>query len=171
MCKLYIIFKISSMNSHCFNYSIDTFWGALLIKCTLSRRSRKPGICVGSWNEEFQSVLEEAPLKEKIRIEVISKRTGFSFRRKVGSFWFLITFFVISNSLQFLNSILCLGIIRIGYVDINLNDVVHNGRINEKYNLINSRNGVLCVEIRWKVIWDVKPTLYTSLFQSLTFFQ
>ena len=25
-------------------------------------------------------------------------------------------------------------------------------RINEKYNLINSRNGVLHVEIRWKVI-------------------
>ena len=40
----------------------------------------------------------------------------------------------------------------LGYVDINLNDVVYNGRINEKYNMINSRNGVLHVEIRWKAI-------------------
>ena len=48
-------------------------------------------------------------------------------------------------------------------VDINLNDVVYNGRINEKYNLINSRNEILHVEIRWKVIWDMQPTLYSSL--------
>ena len=50
-------------------------------------------------------------------------------------------------------------------MDINLNDVVYNGHINEKYNLINSRNGVLHVEIRWKVIGDMPPTLYTSLNQ------
>ncbi|KAB1223741.1 Synaptotagmin-3 [Morella rubra] len=77
-----------------------------------------------SWNEEFQFVLEEAPLKEKIHIEVISKRKCFGFRKKES----------------------------LGYVDINLNDVVYNGRINEKYNLINSRNGVIHVEIRWKMI-------------------
>ena len=55
----------------------------------------------------------------------------------------------------------------LGYVDTNLNDVVYNGRINEKYNLIKSRNGVLHVEIRWKVILDVPPTLYTSLLQNI----
>ena len=37
----------------------------------------------------------------------------------------------------------------LGHVDINLDDVVANGRINQKYHLINSRNGVIHVEIRW----------------------
>lgn len=41
---------------------------------------------------------------------------------------------------------------RLGHVEINLRDVVHNGRINDKYNLINSKNGVMHVEIRWKVV-------------------
>ncbi|GMY14757.1 synaptotagmin-3-like isoform X2 [Fagus crenata] len=88
-------------------------------KTKMIKKTRDP-----CWNEEFQFVLEEAPLKERIHIEVKSKRTGLGFRRKES----------------------------LGYVDINLNDVVYNGRINEKYNLINSRNGVLHVEIRWKVI-------------------
>lgn len=39
----------------------------------------------------------------------------------------------------------------LGYVEINLNDVVNNGRINDKFHLINSRDGVIHVEIRWKV--------------------
>ncbi|XP_044461349.1 synaptotagmin-3-like isoform X2 [Mangifera indica] len=76
------------------------------------------------WNEEFQFMLEEAPLQEKIHIEVISKRTGFSFRS--------------SESL--------------GHVEINLADVVHNGRINEKYHLINSKNGIIHVEIQWTTV-------------------
>ncbi|XP_050243045.1 synaptotagmin-3-like isoform X2 [Quercus robur] len=99
-------------------YAVVNFGGEQKKTKTI-KKTRDP-----CWNEEFQFVLEEAPLKEKIRIEVMSRRTGFSFRRKES----------------------------LGYVDINLNDVVHNGRINEKYNLINSRNGVLHVEIRWKVI-------------------
>ncbi|KAG4919317.1 hypothetical protein JHK85_057598 [Glycine max] len=40
----------------------------------------------------------------------------------------------------------------LGHVEINLRDVVHNGHINDKYHLINSRNGVMHVEIRWKVV-------------------
>lgn len=40
----------------------------------------------------------------------------------------------------------------LGHVEINLSDVVHNGRINDKYHLINSRNGVMHVELRWKVV-------------------
>lgn len=35
------------------------------------------------WNEDFQFMLEEPPLNDKIHIEVMSKRTRFSFRSKV----------------------------------------------------------------------------------------
>lgn len=37
----------------------------------------------------------------------------------------------------------------LGYVEINLNDVVHNGRMNHKYHLIDSKNGKLHVELSW----------------------
>ncbi|KAK4392160.1 Synaptotagmin-3 [Sesamum angolense] len=77
------------------------------------------------WNEEFQFLLDEAPVKDKIHIEVIGKR-----RQRLG--------FMTKESL--------------GYVDINLADVVYNGHINEKYNLINSRDGIIHLDIRWKVI-------------------
>ncbi|KAL4386387.1 hypothetical protein GQ457_09G028650 [Hibiscus cannabinus] len=73
------------------------------------------------WNEEFHFMLEEPPLNEKIHIEVMSKRTGFSLRSKE----------------------------HLGNVDINLTDVVHNGRINQKYHLIDSKNGVIHVDIKW----------------------
>ncbi|XVF83194.1 hypothetical protein PTKIN_Ptkin16aG0114400 [Pterospermum kingtungense] len=76
------------------------------------------------WNEEFQSTLEEPPVNEVIHIDVMSKRTGINFRSKE-----------------------CLG-----HVDINLTDVVHNGRINQKYHLINSKNGVIHVEISWTTV-------------------
>lgn len=36
------------------------------------------------WNEEFQFLLEEAPVKEKIHIEVMSKPKGLSLRQKVS---------------------------------------------------------------------------------------
>lgn len=73
------------------------------------------------WNEEFQFTLDQPPLHELIRIEVMSKRTSFSFRSKES----------------------------LGHVEIKLDDVVHNGRINQKYHLIDSKNGVIHVEIRW----------------------
>ncbi|CAB4284274.1 unnamed protein product [Prunus armeniaca] len=79
------------------------------------RKTQRP-----SWNEEFQFVLEEASLKDKIHIEVKSKRR-FGFRRYES----------------------------LGYIEISFSDVVHNGRIRGKYNLINSKNGVLHIEIRW----------------------
>ncbi|CAI0411863.1 unnamed protein product [Linum tenue] len=81
------------------------------------RKTRDP-----RWNEEFQFMIDQPPLREKIRIEVLSKRTGFSFRSRQES---------------------------LGYVEVNLDDVVYNGRINEKYHLINSKNGVVHVEIQW----------------------
>ncbi|KAI3447586.1 hypothetical protein Pfo_004251 [Paulownia fortunei] len=76
------------------------------------------------WNEEFEFVLDEAPVKDLIHIEVISKRRRMGFMSKES----------------------------LGYVDINLADVVYNGHINEKYHLINSRDGIIHLDIRWKVI-------------------
>ncbi|XP_009343270.1 synaptotagmin-3-like [Pyrus x bretschneideri] len=73
-----------------------------------------------SWNEEFQFVIEDASLKEKIHIEVMSKKR-FGFRRQES----------------------------LGYIDINFSDVVYNGRIRGKYNLINSKNGVIHIETQW----------------------
>ncbi|XP_042475631.1 synaptotagmin-3-like isoform X2 [Macadamia integrifolia] len=88
-------------------------------KTKMIRKNRDP-----SWNEEFQFMLEEAPINQRIHIEVMSKRTGFSFRHKES----------------------------LGYVEINLTDVVNNGRINSKYNLIDSKNGVIHIEIQWNTI-------------------
>ncbi|XP_020096630.1 synaptotagmin-3-like isoform X1 [Ananas comosus] len=88
-------------------------------KTKVIKKSRDP-----RWNTEFQFVLEEAPVNDRIHIEVMSKRSSFSFRSKES----------------------------LGHVDINLADVVHNGRINERYHLINSRNGKLNVEIKWSTV-------------------
>ncbi|KAE8647301.1 synaptotagmin-3 isoform X2 [Cucumis sativus] len=76
------------------------------------------------WNEDFEFMLEEPPLGEKIHIEVRSRRSSrFSFFSKES----------------------------LGHVEINLGDVVHNGRINTKYHLINSRHGMIHVQIKWTV--------------------
>ncbi|XP_050211194.1 synaptotagmin-3 isoform X2 [Mercurialis annua] len=88
-------------------------------KTKMIRKTRDP-----RWNEEFQFTLDQPPLHDKIRIDVVSKRTRFSFRSKES----------------------------LGHVEINLNDVVHNGRINEKYHLIDSKHGVIHVEIRWDTV-------------------
>ncbi|KAL1553218.1 synaptotagmin-3-like [Salvia divinorum] len=88
-------------------------------KSKMLRKTRNP-----MWNEEFQFLLEEPPLQDKIHVEVMSKRTSFSFYSKES----------------------------LGHVDINLADVVHNGRINQQYHLIDSRNGVIHIELRWKTI-------------------
>lgn len=74
------------------------------------------------WNEGFSFMAEEPPLEDKLLIEVFSKRRSFVFSRKES----------------------------LGFVDIALADVVHNGRINEKYHLINSKNGIIHVEIQWQ---------------------
>lgn len=123
------------------------------------KKSRHP-----RWEDEFQFFLEEAPLKDHIHIEVMSvRRRARFFRSKVIS----------PTSLTFLNSPFCINAFRqqstsfafytvytvcmqesLGYVDIHLRDVVYNGRINEEHHLINSKNGLLHVDIRWKVIWS-----------------
>ncbi|CAA0814450.1 Synaptotagmin-3 [Striga hermonthica] len=88
-------------------------------KSKMMKKTRNP-----LWNEEFQFLLEEPPLQEKIHIKVMSKRTSISLYSKES----------------------------LGYVDINLADVVNNGRLNQKYHLIESKNGVIHVELRWKTI-------------------
>ncbi|XP_031742060.1 synaptotagmin-3 isoform X3 [Cucumis sativus] len=85
-------------------------------KTKMMKKTRDP-----LWNEEFPFMLEEPPIGEKIHIEVMSKRTVFSFLQKES----------------------------LGHVEINLADVVSNGRINEKYNLINSKNGKIHIQMMW----------------------
>ncbi|CAN1824578.1 SYT2 [Linum perenne] len=75
------------------------------------------------WGEEFQFMLEEPPINDKLHLEVnsVSSRIGLIHPKEV-----------------------------LGYVTINLGDVVSNKRINEKYNLIDSRHGKIQVELQWR---------------------
>ncbi|CAN0906210.1 SYT2 [Linum grandiflorum] len=75
------------------------------------------------WGEEFQFMLEEPPVNDKLHLEVnsVSSRIGLIHPKEV-----------------------------LGYVTINLADVVSNKRINEKYNLIDSRHGKIQVELQWR---------------------
>lgn len=75
------------------------------------------------WEEEFHFPLDEPPMKDKLHIEVISS----------------------SSKIGLLHPKECLG-----YVDISLSDVVANKRINEKYHLIDSKNGRIHVELQWR---------------------
>ncbi|XP_039844536.1 synaptotagmin-3-like isoform X4 [Panicum virgatum] len=88
-------------------------------KTKVIRKTRDP-----RWSEEFQFMVDEPPVEDKVHIEVKSKRRGLPFRNKES----------------------------LGHVNINLVDVVNNGRINEKYHLINSRNGMIQVEIKWSTV-------------------
>lgn len=74
------------------------------------------------WGEDFQFTLDEPPTNERLHVEVLS-----------------------SSKMSLLHSKENLG-----YVIINLADVVTNRRINEKYNLIDSRNGQIQIELQWK---------------------
>lgn len=75
------------------------------------------------WNETFQFTLEEPPTKERLYVEVLSA----------------------SSKLGLLHPKETLG-----YVDINLSDVVSNKRINENYHLIDSKNGRIQIELQWR---------------------
>lgn len=75
------------------------------------------------WEEEFQFMLDEPPVKDRLHVEVISA----------------------SSRIGLLHPKECLG-----YVDINLSDVVANKRINEKYHLIDSKNGRIQIELQWR---------------------
>ncbi|CAN1339192.1 SYT3 [Linum perenne] len=99
-------------------YAIVLFRGERK-RTKMMRKTRDP-----RWNEEFQFMIDQPPLREKIHVEVLSKRTSLSFRSRES----------------------------LGYVEVNLDDVVYNGRMNEKYHLINSKNGMIHVEIQWDTL-------------------
>ena len=75
------------------------------------------------WEEEFSFMLEEPPTNDRIHVEVVStsSRMGLLHPKET-----------------------------LGYVDINLSDVVSNKRINEKYHLIDSKNGKIQIELQWR---------------------
>ncbi|KAK2982278.1 hypothetical protein RJ640_020830 [Escallonia rubra] len=75
------------------------------------------------WEEEFQFMLEEPPTNERLHVEVVStsSRMGLLHPKE-----------------------------NLGYVDISLTDVVSNKRINERYHLIDSKNGRIQVELQWR---------------------
>lgn len=75
------------------------------------------------WGEEFTFVLEEPPVNDRLHMEVVSTSTRIGLLHPKET---------------------------LGYVDINLSDVVSNKRINEKYHLIDSKNGRLQVELQWR---------------------
>lgn len=74
------------------------------------------------WDEEFQFIVEEPPVNDKLHVEVFSssKRMGICHKESLG------------------------------YINITLSDVVNNKRINQKYNLIDSKNGRIQVELQWR---------------------
>lgn len=75
------------------------------------------------WEEEFQFMLEEPPANDRLHVEVIStsSRMGLLHPKET-----------------------------LGYADIYLSDVVSNKRINGKYNLIDSKNGQIQIELQWR---------------------
>ncbi|KAM5550056.1 synaptotagmin-1-like [Rosa sericea] len=75
------------------------------------------------WEEEFKFVLEEPPTNDKLHVEVVST----------------------SSKLGLLH-----GKESLGYVQISLSDVVSNRRINQKYHLIDSKNGQVQLELQWR---------------------
>ncbi|BBM97982.1 hypothetical protein MPTK1_1g09920 [Marchantia polymorpha subsp. ruderalis] len=74
------------------------------------------------WDQRFEWILDEPPVSDRLHVEVMSKNLGFNYHLKEP----------------------------LGYVDINLSDVVNNKRINEKYQLIDSKNGKIQVELQWR---------------------
>lgn len=74
------------------------------------------------WDAEFQFVLDEPPTNDTLKVEVLSKGMGFGLHLRES----------------------------LGYVTINLADVVSNKRINEKYQLIDSKSGKIQIELQWR---------------------
>ncbi|KAH7847138.1 hypothetical protein Vadar_022377 [Vaccinium darrowii] len=75
------------------------------------------------WDEEFQFMLDEPPSNSRIHVEVVSTPSWMGLLHPKEA---------------------------LGYVDINLSDVVTNKRINERYHLINSQKGRVQIEMQWR---------------------
>ncbi|OEL19472.1 Synaptotagmin-2, partial [Dichanthelium oligosanthes] len=74
------------------------------------------------WEQEFEFVCEEPPINEKMHVEVISRPSSLGIHSKET----------------------------LGYIVISLADVINNKRINEKYHLIDSKNGRIQLELQWR---------------------
>ncbi|CAL5058423.1 unnamed protein product [Urochloa decumbens] len=74
------------------------------------------------WEQEFEFVCEEPPINEKMQVEVISRPSSLGIHSKES----------------------------LGYIVISLADVINNKRINEKYHLIDSKNGRIQLELQWR---------------------
>ncbi|RCV06265.1 hypothetical protein SETIT_1G149300v2 [Setaria italica] len=74
------------------------------------------------WEQEFEFVCEEPPINDKMQVEVISRPPSLGIHSKES----------------------------LGYVVISLGDVINNTRINEKYHLIDSKNGRIQLELQWR---------------------
>ncbi|KAK7268606.1 hypothetical protein RIF29_21308 [Crotalaria pallida] len=75
------------------------------------------------WEETFQFKLYRPPTNERILVEVESASSNMGLLHPKEN---------------------------LGYVLINLDDVVSNKRINKKYNLMDSRHGRIQVELQWR---------------------
>ncbi|XP_073052851.1 synaptotagmin-2-like isoform X1 [Primulina eburnea] len=75
------------------------------------------------WEEEFQFMLDEPPTNDRIHVEVVSTSKRMALLQPKET---------------------------LGYVDIYLSDIVNNKRINERYHLINSKNGRIQIEMQWR---------------------
>eukprot|EP00245_Coleochaete_scutata_P005270 TRINITY_DN18704_c0_g1_i1.p1 TRINITY_DN18704_c0_g1~~TRINITY_DN18704_c0_g1_i1.p1 ORF type:complete len:540 (+),score=131.63 TRINITY_DN18704_c0_g1_i1:106-1725(+) len=75
------------------------------------------------WEEEFEFSLEKPPVGDQLHIQVLSKQSG------------------ITSALHSKDVL--------GFVDIPLSDVVSNRRINDTYQLTDSKNGKLKIEMQW----------------------
>ena len=106
------------------------------------------------WDEEFQFMLEEPPVNDRIHVEVLSASSRIGLLHpKVYTHTHARThtrarfFSIIDYILKFES---CYDQESLGYVDINLSDVVSNKRINSKYHLIDSKNGRVQIELQWR---------------------
>ncbi|KAG0555022.1 hypothetical protein KC19_12G137600 [Ceratodon purpureus] len=77
------------------------------------------------WDTEFTWDLADSPASDKLHIEVHSKGSSMNMVHRQES---------------------------LGYVDIPLNDVVKNKRINETYSLTDSGRGKIQVELNWRTV-------------------
>ncbi|XP_059633143.1 synaptotagmin-2 [Cornus florida] len=75
------------------------------------------------WDEEFTFMLDKPPTNDRIRVEVVSSSSRMNLLHPKEP---------------------------LGYVDINLSDVVSNKRINQRYHLIDSKNGRVQIEMQWR---------------------
>ncbi|KAL2651010.1 hypothetical protein R1flu_019138 [Riccia fluitans] len=73
------------------------------------------------WEEDFEYTLDDPPLNDRLLLEICSKSKNLIHSRET-----------------------------LGRVEIDLSDVVRNKRLNEKYQLLDSKTGKIQVELQWR---------------------